>query len=329
MGEVRGREPDNERNCLSFDSKHSCNEVPSMNVCAPAMAPQLDIERLVRNRIFIALEHHLRVQSQGTRNCKDLFAELRDTLLGRYGVLSGHEQWLSDRTRDPVLLHYFTCDSTQFIQFVELAFRTTVFACGGEQSFVETLNGIFRECNIGYEFTRWSVQLGDPIMIGNLVTRARPERIEHPRAMRCDQSTQHETVIRPCLELLSDPRFAAAGAELRKARDEFRAGRYTDALTSCGAAFESTLKTICTQKLWSYDADRAGCSNLIHVCKTNGLFPPFYAPMLEAVGTVRNKLGDAHGKGPAMHAEPDERHVKHMIQMTSTHILFLVALAEL
>src|SRR4051794_21857001 len=62
-------------------------------------------------------------------------------------------------------------------------------------------------------------------------------------------------------------------------------------------------------------------------CNANGLFPPFYAPIFEAVGTIRNKMGDAHGRGPTPLYAVAKEHADHMLQMTSAHITLLVRLA--
>lgn len=147
--------------------------------------------------------------------------------------------------------------------------------------------------------------------------------------MKKNKQFSHETTIRPCLEFLADPRFHTANAEMLKAHDDYRKGDYADAITSCGSAFESVLKTICDHHSWAYDPDKDTCSKLVGICRDNGLFPPFYAPIFEATGTIRNKLGDAHGRGPTPIYAIRKEHVDHMIQITSAHILLLVELAKL
>jgi hypothetical protein len=68
--------------------------------------------------------------------------------------------------------------------------------------------------------------------------------------------TVHEKVVQPALEALRDPLLATANCELLDAFEKVRKGNYPDAITSCGAAFESVLKTICKAKGWPYDPDR-------------------------------------------------------------------------
>ena len=109
----------------------------------------------------------------------------------------------------------------------------------------------------------------------------------------------------------------------------YRRGEYTDAITDAGAAFESVMKTICHLKAWTFDRDRDACAKLVGICKDQGLFPPFYAPILEATGTIRNKMSDAHGRGPEPQYAVEKEHADHMIRLASTNITFLVSLASI
>jgi hypothetical protein len=138
-----------------------------------------------------------------------------------------------------------------------------------------------------------------------------------------------ETAIRPALQALTDPRFATANEEMKKAFEHQRKGDSNeDAITACGRAFESVLKTICEIKNWNYVADKDACAALIKACQDHNLFPGFYAPIFQATGTIRNKLG-AHGKGPTPLYKVEKAHVEHAIQLTTAHIVLLVGLAKL
>jgi hypothetical protein len=89
------------------------------------------------------------------------------------------------------------------------------------------------------------------------------------------------------------------------------------------------LKTICDLQGWRYDPDKDTCARLVKICKENGLFPPLYEAILVGTGTIRNKLGDAHGRGPNPVHQASQEQAAHMIQMTSAHITLLVGLAKL
>lgn len=139
----------------------------------------------------------------------------------------------------------------------------------------------------------------------------------------------HEQVVRPCLEALSRPGFDTANAEMMKAHEAYRRGEFADAITDAGAAFESVLKTICQRRGWSFDPDRDTCSKLVSICRENGLFHPFYVPLLDATGTIRNKIGDAHGHGPTERYVVRKEHADHMIRLASTNIALMIELSGL
>ena len=153
--------------------------------------------------------------------------------------------------------------------------------------------------------------------------------IEYPRIIRRDEHLAHQEIIEPVLKLLTNSKLRVANAEMLKAHAALRVGDYEDAITLCGSAFESVLKTICGIKKWAYDADRDTCAKLIRICRDHGLFEPFYAPVFEAVGTVRNKLGDAHGRGPKSQHTATKEYADHLVHMTSAHLLLLAKLAGL
>jgi hypothetical protein len=74
---------------------------------------------------------------------------------------------------------------------------------------------------------------------------------------------------------------------------------------------------------------KVACAKLVGICRDNQLFPSFYAPVLEATGTIRNRIGDAHGRGPDPLYPVAKEHADHMIRLASTNITFLVGLAGL
>jgi len=147
--------------------------------------------------------------------------------------------------------------------------------------------------------------------------------------MKKDEELLHSGTVKPCLAALSDPRFATAYQELTAAFEEYRKDKWADCITDAGAAVESVLKTICTHKKWPYDPNRDTCSTLLEICRSKGLFHPFYRPILEGTATIRNKVGDAHGKGPAPEFKATKELADHMIYTSATNIVLLVSLAKL
>jgi hypothetical protein len=116
---------------------------------------------------------------------------------------------------------------------------------------------------------------------------------------------------------------------MMNAFEEYRKAKYGDAVTDAGAAVESVLKTICTVKGWAYDKNKDTCSKLLDICREKGLFHPFYKPILEGTAAIRNKIGDAHGKGPAPEFFATKELAAHMIYTCCANISLLIGLAKL
>lgn len=194
---------------------------------------------------------------------------------------------------------------------------------------MDHVNKVFQDEGIGYELTPLrKINTGEP---GYLYGHSFGQRIEieYPKVVRKDSEYVHQEIVRPCLEALGRAGLETALSEMMKSHEAYRKRQYEDAITDAASAFESTLKTICSKKGWTYNPDRDTLSRLVKVCGDNDLFPPFYVPIFEAVGTVRNKMSDAHGRGPKPLYTVSKEHADHMIQMTSAHITLVVKLAGL
>jgi hypothetical protein len=112
-----------------------------------------------------------------------------------------------------------------------------------------------------------------------------------------------------------------------KAHTALRMGDYEDAITITGSAFESFLKTILTIKKISFNPEKDTCAKLIGICRDNAIFPSFYCPTFESVGTIRNKLGDAHGRGPQKTHAVSLEHAEHIVRIASSHMLLIAKLS--
>jgi hypothetical protein len=285
----------------------------------------LDTE--VRFRVLRTL-HDILANGYRHFSIHNLLNDLEPVLLRKHGRLRvpPPEQECGDI--HAVAGHFLACTEEELSFFMESAFRSWFLQDTGAAA-VDEINRIFREDYIGYELTPWIETVGAPVSVLDTGVLRPSIQVQYPKMVKLDHLHQHEATIRPALHILADDRFRTANQEMLKAHDDFRQGRFADAITSCGAAFESTLKTICSLKGWAFDSDRDSCSTLIGICRNNGLFPGFYVPIFEATGTVRNKLGDAHGRGPLPLHSVENEHVQHLLQMTSAHIILLVSSAKL
>lgn len=295
-------------------------------------SPQPDIYRYdipenVRWRILHTMKD-LPERLMHTFDLGEMFGQVQDKLLQQYGDLYRPAYDAACVHKDPLLNHFLCCPDEMALDFIEACFQTRS-GCG-QQAGVDLINTIFQDEAIGYELTAWrEIETDEPAKLFGRPTGGKTFRIEFPRIIRKDEQFTHEEIVQPCLAVLGNPKLETANSEMLTALEDYREGKYADALTSCGSAFESVLKIICEHLGWTFDPDKDTCSKLVGICRENGLFPPFYTPIFEATGTIRNKLGDAHGRGPAPMYAVGKEHVDHMIQMTSAHIVALVGLANL
>jgi hypothetical protein len=233
---------------------------------------------------------------------------------------------------NPVINHFLCCRDDQALDYLEFFVRCRQYR-GVGQAGVDAVNAVLREEGIGYELSKWvaKVEPAKKPMTGAglyaMFAGAGTVEIEYPRIIRKDSQFTQANIVQPCLDVLAKPEFAQANKEMLDAFAKHRRGDFDGALTSCGAAFESVFKTICTHKNWPYDPDKDTLARLVDICNAKGLFPPFYAEVFKSVGTVRNKLSDAHGRGPIPLYSVGQDHLEHLIHFTSAHVVFLAKLA--
>ncbi len=291
-------------------------------------AYRYDIPQQIRNRLLHTMRLCLQSQEFNNYGIEDVLCEMRDKLLQRYGGLrqSGYEA--ARIATDPVVEHFFQCRDEEVMDFLQMCFETRWHF--GQQPMVEALNRVLQEENIGYELTPYSETLTEgATLFGRFRPDAKTIHSVLPKVLKKDEKLLHAEVVKPCLDALSDQRFASANAELLNAFDEYRQAKYGDAITDAGAAFESVLKIICSQKRWTYDKERDTCSKLLDICRENGLFHPFYKQILEGTATIRNKVGDAHGKGPKSEYVATKELADHMLYTVCNNINLVISLAKL
>lgn len=121
--------------------------------------------------------------------------------------------------------------------------------------------------------------------------------------IQIDSTFAHSEITVPTLIILSDEKYKAAEEEFRKAHEEFKANEFEDCIHDCCNALESVLKTILTEKKWSFNPNDT-MSKLLDIAFSNNLIPIYMQKeftglrtILESgTPTVRNKAG-GHGAG--------------------------------
>lgn len=115
-----------------------------------------------------------------------------------------------------------------------------------------------------------------------------------------------------------------------EAHKEYRNRKYRKSIHECGNAFESTLKAICEQRGWKYNADKDTAKKLIGIVLDNELIPKYFQDqftklqgLLESSApALRNKKG-GHGQGAKPDPAPDYL-AAYQLHQTAAAILFLV-----
>lgn len=293
--------------------------------CVPA-AYRYDVPDKVRARIIHVLRD-LGRRSLSAHLYDQAFFEAATQIQKQHGGLYRSEFSAANLSDDPILNHFLLCPDDLALEFVEALFRTT-WGCEGQQG-VDAVNLVFREEGLGYELTDWKeVEVNDDsTRHGGRGRRA--YRINYPMIVRKDGAVTHHLAVQPCLAALHDERFRAADSEFRKALEECRSGRYADAVTSGASAFESVLRAVCVARGWLTPDDKAVCRDLIATCQKNNLFPTFYAEVLSNTCMLRNKLGDAHGRGASNAVMPTRDNAEHMLAITAANIGLVVRYARL
>jgi len=154
-------------------------------------------------------------------------------------------------------------------------------------------------------------------------------RYEQGKIIRIDNEATHQQIMRPALQLLADPRFKGADDEFRAAHDHFKACEYKDCAVDALNALESTIKTICDLKKWTYESG-ARISDLLKVLRREGLFPEFadqsfeqlVATLKSGLPSLRNETG-GHGQG-ATPVEVPEYVASYALNLAASKIKFLI-----
>lgn len=170
---------------------------------------------------------------------------------------------------------------------------------------IQELNYRFKQHRLGYEFVN-----------GELI--------------RVDNTVIHHNVIKPALRLLYDENFIGAEEEIRKAFEYRRKSDNKNAILEAGKAFESTMKTICDLKGYTYDKAKDTAQKLIMILESNHFYPAYMSAHLTNLRTtletglpvVRNKNA-GHGQGSLVVNIPDE-FAEYALNLASSNIVLLI-----
>ena len=169
---------------------------------------------------------------------------------------------------------------------------------------IEELNQRFLENDLGYQYRNGVI-------------------------MRIDSEYTHSEIVLPALQLLNEPGFKPAMDEFLKGHEDYRRGRYEDAINEALKAFESTMKIICENRGWTVASD-ATALKLIQTCFDHQLIPVALQRHLTSLRTtlesglltVRNKYS-GHGDGVRT-VEVPEYLAQYALNLAASNIVLLI-----
>lgn len=140
--------------------------------------------------------------------------------------------------------------------------------------------------------------------------------------VRFDSSATHELAVEPAMALLSDPKYANADAEFRRALECYRASAWRDAITNANAALESVLKLATGQS-------RGTAGSLFAEARQRGLIPSYaegaaesLVRLMNLVPAVRGQQGSSHGLGDR-EVQADEHLAQLVVSTAAAFIVFI------
>lgn len=217
------------------------------------------------------------------------------------------------------------CVDEQFIDFIELIFRTEDYFRlenrHGANALIEEVNDFFRLDDLPYAVTTFVRETRTEVQFGR--EREASVVVSYPKVVRRDDEVTYTWAIEPALILLRDNQFTSANQEFLDALADFRKGDYRDCLAKCGSAFESTMKIICDRKGWGCSQNDTASRLLNVIFQNSGLEPSLFEQPLINIATLRNKLSIAHGAGTQQRNIPQHL-AKYAINATAAAILLLV-----
>jgi len=241
------------------------------------------------------------------------FKFIHEALCREYGVFSLGDKHDSD-FQAVVNFLLKTPEIDNAIDVVELTF--------------EYIDSVVREMQYHYDNCKLSPDDAIAELNHRFVEHGVGYQYESGMMIRVDSKFVHEEIVRPALSMLSDPIYEGANAEFLSAHAHYRTGKYKECLNDCLKAFESTMKTICTQRRWLFKAGDTA-NGLIMIVFEHELIPPFMqshftglrTTLAAGIPTVRNRLS-GHGQGAEEVTVP-ESIAAYALHLTASNVLLL------
>ena len=267
------------------------------------------IPRELRIQVVHILESELSAASRFTHGFQ-YFETVVVALRHEYGVfrLPNNNDYQYDETSSELVAFFLSEENIdRVIDVIEYSFDERHFWRSRPlelDSSIRELNQRFREHGVGYQ-------------------------LENGKIIKMTDEFTHSNIVKPALQLLSDPIFDGANQEFLKAHEHYRKGDSKESMNECLKAFESVMKVICDKHNWTYEHKKSTSSILLKTCFENGLisrvweseFNSLITLLQSGIPTGRNTIS-GHGQGKTV-TNPDDEVVEFMMNMTASSITFL------
>lgn len=272
------------------------------------------LTREFRNRVLMLLRDTLRNQFHS------FLGGLHQKAAYLYGKFGLSEASAHSSPEDDLLNFFGTCSDEQFLDLIELIFRSDLPGITWpDNPMIQGINDFFRIDALPYHLTGYSMEeietsfRGAPAMSFRIA--------EFPQIIRRDSEVVHQSAMEPALTLLSAPEFKHANDEFLRALEDHRKRDHRDCLAKCGSAFESVMKVLCAKNSIPFK-EKDTASALLKALLGNGQLDQFWEQPLILIATLRNRLSSAHGAG-AQDKVTSEHVATYAVNSTASAILLL------
>lgn len=291
----------------------------------PRPSEPLVVSEAARKRIFLFCNDvfgNVRAQYATGSYVEEFWREIHKRFQFRHGEiwLTAHGQRHQSVIEDAIQF-VMSCDAEHFLDFLEYIFKVECFFHVGlsKEQVVGEINELIEISGLPFFITSFVEEQYPTEFHGHPVTGIRT--VHYPQVVLKTAEVVHAGAIAPALEFLRRPGFSTSNSEYLAALEDFRNGRFGDAVVKCNSAFESVMKVICKNKGWPGDSKDAASALLKTILPRTSL-EPFFEQVLLIVATIRNRLSPAHGGGADPRVTP--RHIaEFVLNATAMYILLL------
>jgi hypothetical protein len=274
-----------------------------------------------RNRVLMLCRDRFSATQHG-----DYRNELWTEMHSRFAYLLGRTRLSNSPDGAPQiedLLRFLAmCSNEHFLDFLEFVFQTESYfrASPDENAMVDEINHFLLLDDLPYAVTPFVRETRTQQFRGH--SQEVRALVSAPKVVLREHQVVHAEAVVPAIELLADRGFSSANQEYLAALEDYRKGRYSDCLTKCGSAFESTMKLICDRRQWTYQQTDAAAA-LLRIIMMNSELDSYFEQPLLLVAIMRNRLSSSHGAGAQPRAVPAHR-ARYALNATAAAILLLV-----